>query len=477
MAKRKYKKEHRFRTRWYHRKFAYWLSKVPSRQPGHRQVPEVIRLDAEPGVTPSDKPPVRIFLGTEPAQYRAERVFIWSIVQVRDPARVYEIYIMKDLVGFDRTRWKTGFTNYRYAIPALAGGKGRAIFNDVDQIYLSDPAELFDMDMGSAGILGITARENSVMLIDCARMIDYWTLEDAQTGKRHRHFRDVAHDNRLWGILPGEWNARDDEYRAGKSKCFHYTTLQTQPWRPLRNRLRYKPHPDGEVWFALERAADKAHFTAFTKEAPSRHFQAMLDQYRIVHHRSKKQLGAGAQEVMNGQTAAKHGDQIADLVKATGARTVLDYGSGKGGSYEPVPGAAEDSPFKTCSAWPDVKVTCYDPRYAPYAAYHGTSDGVVSTDMLEHVPEEDVGWVLDEIFEAADRFVYLVADCYPARRTLPNGANAHCTLQSPEWWCGQVELASHRCPGVPWTLCTVERTPFGKKRHYFSGEGALAKAA
>src|SRR3546814_3397096 len=90
---------------------------------------ELVALDPLSGVTPSEKPPVRIFLGTEPAQHRAERVFVWSILQARDPARRYEIYLMKDLKGFDRDRWKTGFTNYRYAIPDLAGKAGRAIYN------------------------------------------------------------------------------------------------------------------------------------------------------------------------------------------------------------------------------------------------------------------------------------------------------------------------------------------------------------
>ena len=50
------------------------------------------------------------------------------MLQHRDPARRYEIYLMKDLTGFDRSRWKTGFTNYRYAIPEMAGRSGRAIY-------------------------------------------------------------------------------------------------------------------------------------------------------------------------------------------------------------------------------------------------------------------------------------------------------------------------------------------------------------
>ena len=110
---------------------------------GLRDLPERVVLGVREGHQPSAEDPVRIFLGTQPEQHRAERIFIWSIEQVRDPSRVYEIYLMKSLRGFDQRGWTTGFTNYRFAIPHFAGRHGRAIYNDVDQIYLADPAELF----------------------------------------------------------------------------------------------------------------------------------------------------------------------------------------------------------------------------------------------------------------------------------------------------------------------------------------------
>src|SRR5262249_13182928 len=162
-------KAHNFKTTFRNRTLSYLLRPNRHRRPGMRRGPEKITLDVVPGVTPRTAPPVRIFVGTEPAQFRAERVFVWSIMQHRNPARVYEIYLMKDLAGFDRRDWKTGFTFYRYAIPAWAGG-GRAIYNDVDQIYLADPAELFDMEMHGKGMLGINERETSVMLLDCDQM-------------------------------------------------------------------------------------------------------------------------------------------------------------------------------------------------------------------------------------------------------------------------------------------------------------------
>lgn len=474
----KFKKEMQFKTLWHHRKPAFWLHKDRERPAGFRASPEVIRFDVEPGVEPSGKPPVRIFLGTEPFQYRAERVFIWAINQVRNPSRVYEIYMMKDLAGFNRAGWKTGFTNYRYGIPALAGGEGRAIFNDVDQIYLADPAEMFDLEMSGAGIMGVTERETSVLLIDCAKMIKFWSIEDAKGGMKHRHFRDITRENKLWRKLPAEWNARDAEYRAGQSKCFHFTTLQTQPWQPFPNQLRYTPHPNGDVWFALENAADKARFTPFTKEIPSRRFGEMLDQSRRMHNGGEAQLGLTAEQTFDGHTLRKHEDAIAKLIHETGAKHLLDYGSGKGSAYKPFPGEPAEGRIKAHPAWPGVKVTCFDPGFAPYSApYEGKFDGVISTDVLEHIPDDDIGWVLDEMFAAADKFVYTVAACYPARKTMPNGENAHVTLQPPDWWKLQMEMAARRNPGVRWILYTVEKGALGKKRRAFNGESTLTEAA
>lgn len=448
-----------FKTRIHHRTLRGMIAPDGERPPGERRAPVCVRLDPEPGVTPSTAPPVRIFVGTEPAQYRAERVFVWSVCKVRDPARAYEIHLMKDLAGFDRRGWKTGFTNYRYAVPALTGNAGRAIYNDVDQIYLSDPAELFDMDMHGKGVLGIDDRETSVMLIDCARMAEVWQLGETQTLQKHKHYRGLAHAAGLWGHMPAVWNARDHEYVPGESRLLHFTILHTQPWEPFPELMRYRPNANGSVWTGLEREADAAGFTIFTKARPSDRNLELLEMYTTMHEEGRPETGHVAEETFSGVSLTDHVEPIARLVQDTGASSLLDFGAGKGKLYDDDPAHPPGSRHKRMAAWPGVAVTCFDPGYEPFAEpVEGTFDGVITTDVLEHIPEEDIGWVLDDLFARASRFVYAVAACYPAKKRMPDGTNAHCTLQPPAWWRGQLELAARRNPGIRWVLCTQEKS-------------------
>jgi mitochondrial fission protein ELM1 len=222
------------------------------------------------------KSPVRIFVGTEAVQFRAERVLLWSIERVRDPAREYEIHLLKDLVGFDRSLWLTGFTNYRYAIPELSGFVGRAIYNDVDQIYLDDPAKLFDTDMGNHGVLSIDDRDTSVMLIDCARLADTWNLRAARTANRRKLETPLRKRPGLWGRLDGAWNARDGEYSPQRSRLVHYTTIHAQPWRPQPRDYVYRGNSAAGIWLELERQADSAGFNVFRASQPGPDFPATL---------------------------------------------------------------------------------------------------------------------------------------------------------------------------------------------------------
>jgi len=417
---------------------------------GMRPAPELVVLDVAEGVKPSPKPPVRIFLGTEPAHYRAERIFVWSIERVRDPARVYEIFLMKELAGFDRRRWLTGFTNYRFAIPHFAQGIGRAIWNDVDQAYLADPAELFDTDMGECGLLTVPPLSSSalldtaVMLIDCERMASVWTGDEAMHGRKNNLLAKVQAIPGLRGDLPGEWNARDEEYVPGRSKLLHWTILHTQPWHPLPDAFVYQHNPVGHVWYDMERSANLAGYHVFTADKPSAQFRSLLTQIRASANGGEtKQQPAARPSAFAPTTRAESLDK---LIEKTGPKTLLEYRFAGDAiqhlmRYEPL------------TEQEGITVTRFDPACQSGDARPATGfDGVVCTDALDFIPDEDIPWVIDDLFDWAKQFVYVTVECSPRGRTLADGTVLCGRQRDPAWWKAAFESAAERHPRIQWKL-------------------------
>jgi hypothetical protein len=56
--------------------------------------------------------------------------------------------------------------------------------------------------------------------------------------------------------------------------------------------------------------------------------------------------------------------------------------------------------------------------------------------------------------------------CFPARKRLPNGQNAHCTIRPLRWWRQLVGEVAHKHPGVlyEFRLQFDERGPQGTTR-------------
>ncbi|MEE8165372.1 MAG: hypothetical protein V3T64_07380, partial [Myxococcota bacterium] len=367
-----------------------------------REGMECVVLPPRSEAPAADRPPVEIYLGTEPAQYRANRVFVWSIEKVRDPGREVRIHLMSEMPGFNRRLWTTGFTNFRFAIPALAGGQGRAIYNDEDQIYLTDPGVLFDQTMENAALLSISDSESSVMLIDCARMDSVWTLEDAQHAWKRALLRRASKQAGLRGDLDPAWNARDEEFKPGESHLLHYTTLHTQPWRPFPERFVYWDGAYTNLWHELEREAIAQGFELFNRDAPSRAFGARLQRLRALP-RSEMDSGIG----VSGELAGA----VEELARRTKASSLLELAPDLRGDTEQRPGRYGL----------DVERRIGLLEWLGELDGEADFDGVVSVEGLEALPIWDIPWIIESLFERASRFVFVAVRCpesAPRRRFL-----------------------------------------------------------
>lgn len=204
-----------------------------------------------------------------------------------------------------------------------------------------------------------------------------------------------------------------------------------------------------------------------TRARPSARYRELLSLYRRMHLEGVPQAKLPPERTFGGSSLRFHLVAIRELIAASGARTLLDYGSGKGMLHDlqPLPLPDGGSAPSLMAYWGLERVRCYDPAYAPFAERPAeTFDLVICTDVLEHCPEEDIDWILGEIFGFARRAVFLCIAAYPANKTLPNGENAHATVRPPRWWAERLSHAALRRPGVRWQA-VVEEAGEDRIRH------------
>ena len=118
-----------------------------------------------------------------------------------------------------------------------------------------------------------------------------------------------------------------------------------------------------------------------------------------------------------GYDVVKYQKFIKDLVNRYDAKTILDYGCGKGLQYkEPLPyggGPGVELPqdqWQTFDQYLGVQVYCYDPCVEGFEQLPppGTKfDGVICTQVLNSIPDDDMSWVRDLLEAYSTKFCFI----------------------------------------------------------------------
>lgn len=199
--------------------------------------------------------PIRIFVGSDIYNIKAETALKWSIL--KHASCPIDFCIMSRFNndstwrGWSHTdKWATCFSCFRWAIPAACGFQGRAIYLDSDMIVLSDIKNLFDQDC-SKGVATTPKRESSVMVMDCAKfagMPEFQLDTLKNNAAKTNDYYKLLRSRDMVGYIDQQWNCLDgDGYSKEKTNLVHYTELPTQPWHPAPHRFTYVPHPHKEV--------------------------------------------------------------------------------------------------------------------------------------------------------------------------------------------------------------------------------------
>jgi len=203
----------------------------------------------------------------------------------------------------------------------------------------------------------------------------------------------------------------------------------------------------------------------FSRSNPSRRYLQLIELNQRLHNEGDKRRNKPAFETFDGRSLAAQTAEIKLMIRATGAKTILDYGCGKAMLYREIIGDKQQRMFGEKGRWSTIKeywgvdaITLYDPAYSPYTKIpDGPFDGVVCTDVLEHCPESDLDWIVAELFAYSRKFVFATISARPANKLLPNGENAHCTLRPSKFWGDLFTATAHDFPGVDWEIYVGEK--------------------
>ena len=152
----------------------------------------------------------------------------------------------------------------------------------------------------------------------------------------------------------------------------------------------------------------------------------VVDLYREMHRNP---------EMFKGLSLRPHLNAITRLILNNKSKSVLDYGCGKAELY---------TALALRQRW-GIPIALYDPAVPAFDKKPtGMFDGVICTDVLEHVPEGEVGMTIDDILGYANQWVYLAVCVRPSRKTFPDGRNVHLTVRPDDWWTAKIAEAQLR---------------------------------
>lgn len=131
------------------------------------------------------------------------------------------------------------------------------------------------------------------------------------------------------------------------------------------------------------------------------------DKYLLVQKAMHKSAGYG-----------NSADKNVDLVLACGYQDILDYGCGKRGLERAL----------------GFDIHNYDPAIDSLKHNNMPHELVYCGDVLEHIEPDCLEDVLADIKRCSIKATLLVICTRPAKKSLPDGRNAHLIVQNADWW-------------------------------------------
>lgn len=166
-------------------------------------------------------------------------------------------------------------------------------------------------------------------------------------------------------------------------------------------------------------------------------YYSLVNLYKIAHKNGikKNNFFLPNNITFDGKSLAPWIQYLKKIIKNTNSKSILDYGCGKAKYYHNQIQLG-DKKFKGVSDyWNITEVKLFDPGIKEYHKYPIKNyDGVICTDVLEHIGIEDLDNVVKDIFSFSNKFVFFVISTILDQKTLNDGRNVHQTVKNEDWW-------------------------------------------
>jgi hypothetical protein len=130
-----------------------------------------------------------------------------------------------------------------------------------------------------------------------------------------------------------------------------------------------------------------------------------------------------------GTVASAYAPLVAAVINKLEVTHVLDYGCGSNLSLAKALVGKVEHKFK---------YQAYDPCVPQYATSPVPAELVACIDVLEHIEENSIDDVLDHLQTLTEAVGFFSIDTGPAKKSLPDGRNAHVLQRPPEWWLPRI---------------------------------------
>ncbi len=211
-----------------------------------------------------------------------------------------------------------------------------------------------------------------------------------------------------------------------------------------------------------------AKHSPFSAENPSPRYGALLAQYEAMHDAGRSDTHSEGAKTFEGFVGFSiMAPYVRRFARELGAQSMLDYGGGRGAQYQLGPITLDDAVFPDPKAYLGIDhIVCFDPGFTR-ALPPDTLDLVICIDALEHCDRQDLPWIVRQLFAKARLGVFANIASYPAAKILPNGENAHCTVEDSPWWMALFGTVAEDFPAIRYQVIVSKdlrqnnRTVFG----------------